>query len=164
MLPAMTTPPRPALPGVGVAGITTLVAGAVLVLLSFTAFDWYGAASGADSRGAIRFHDLHSLAGLPGMPGLPKAYFGWLAWILLMVVILVGLAANMPSPATPALRAGGLLIGLAGAGATYVALSKLLDATGSSGGVFDHAKIGLWLALAGYVVAGAGAAVGARRV
>jgi hypothetical protein len=155
----MTTHRAPAdTRSVGVAGIAVLVSGAVFVLLSFTTLTWYGAVNGPDSVGRIKFATLHHLTNLVGAPGLTKAYFAWAAWLLLILLIAVGLAANLPSPVTAGLRVLGLFVGLVGAAMTYYAIDRLFD-----GNVFTHAGAGVWLALVGYLVAGAGAALGPTR-
>jgi hypothetical protein len=169
----MTRPrPSPGAPtgsgaSIGVVGLAAVVLGAVLVLVSFTALSWYGGGRGADSAGAAKFGDLHTLATAVAGSGLGRTYFSWLAWILLILVIVIGLAANIPSPGTGALRGIGLVVGGAAAVLTYLAVAKLFDAVhalgGTQVGVFDHAQPGLYLALAGFLLAGVGAAIGPKR-
>jgi xanthosine utilization system XapX-like protein len=148
-------------PHIGVIGLSLLVLGAACVLVSLSTLTWYGARNtGHDSRGPTRFADLHQLAKVTDSSGVSSAYFSWLAWVLLILVLATGIAANIESPASPVLRVVGILLGIAGATATYLALAKLLEGSSSSGGVFHHARLGVWLALLGYVLAGIGAAAG----
>ncbi|PZS17513.1 MAG: hypothetical protein DLM57_08325 [Pseudonocardiales bacterium] len=158
----MTAPARPA-PSIGAPGIALVVVGAVLVLIAFTALDWYPGSAGPSAVAHITFSDLHRLTADASGVGIAAAYFGWLAWVLLILVIVVGFAANLPTRATNALRVAGFVLGLAGAAATYLALAKLASAGGGSRGAFDHAKAGVWLAVVGYLVAAAGAVIGPVR-
>jgi hypothetical protein len=155
------TDPRPAR-SIGVAGIALLLAGVVLLLVSFTAVDWYPGSTGPSAVAHIGFTDLHHLTAASRSVAIAKAYFGWLAWVLLILVIVVGFAANVPTPAANGLRVAGFALGLAGAVLTYLALDRLASWAGSRS-AFDHAQTGVWLAIGGYVVAGLGAVVGPRR-
>jgi hypothetical protein len=159
----MTNTAAPESRSIGAPGIALTLVGAVLLMISFTAVDWYPGSTGPSAIAHITFTDLHRLTTANTTVGIATAYFGWLAWVLLILVIAVGLAANLPTRAANGLRAAGFALGLAGAACTYLALSKLASASGGSVGAFDHARIGVWLALAGYLVAGAGAAIGPLR-
>jgi hypothetical protein len=147
---------------IGVPGIGLLLAGVVLLLVSFTAVDWYPGSNQPSAVAHIGFTDLHHLSAASTSVAIAKAYFGWLAWVLLILVIVVGFAANLPGPASNGLRAAGLAIGVAGAAVTYLALDKLAGWAGS-GRAFDDAQAGVWLAIGGYLVAGLGAVLGPRR-
>jgi len=80
---------------------------------------------------------------------------------------IVGLAAGFATRAATALRGLGLVLGVAGACLTYLAVSKLgptfPHGLGSHGA---HPRIGVYLAAVGYALAGVGAAIGpaGRRV
>ena len=143
---------------VGVVGVALMVAGAVMVLVSFTAADWYEGTRGADSVGPRTFGSLHTLTKYPGTPAVPHAYFSWLAWVLLIASIILALGANLPTAYANHLRVLGALVGMVGAGATYVAIEQ--PHQGTSGSAFDNASAGIWLALLGFLLAGAGAAIG----
>ncbi len=147
---------------IGVPGVALLLAGVVLLLVSFTAVDWYPGSDRPSAVAHIGFADLHHLTAAGTSVALAKAYFGWLAWVLLILVIVVGFAANLPSPAADGLRVAGLALGLGGAVVTYLALVKLASWSGSRS-AFDDARAGVWLAIGGYLVAGLGAALGPRR-
>ena len=135
-----------------------MTVGAIMVLVSFTEADWYAGTRGADSVGARTFGSLHTLTQYPGTPAVAHAYFSWLAWVLLIGSIILGLGANLPTAHAHSLRLIGALVGLVGAGATYVAIEQ--PHQGTSGSAFDNAAAGIWLALLGFLLAGAGAAIG----
>jgi hypothetical protein len=147
---------------IGVPGIGLILAGVVLLLVSFTAVDWYPGSNRPSAVAHIGFTDLHHLTAASTSVAIAKAYFGWLAWVLLILVIVVGFAANVPTPAANGLRVAGFALGLAGAAVTYLALDRLAGWAGSRS-AFDHARAGVWLAIGGYLVAGLGAGLGPRR-
>jgi hypothetical protein len=152
---------RDARRGIGVPGLLLVLGGAALVLVSFRYLDWYAAPKSADSVPRITFSRLHDNGDQVGAV-VAKAYFDWLSWVLLIGVIAVGAVANAPSRIADALRVLGFLFGLVGTAATYYALAQYFDASGSKHNVLYHSTWGLWLALAGYLVAGIGAALGPR--
>lgn len=149
------------------AGIVLMAVGVVLLWLSFTTLDWYPRPKVADAVQKIDFVALHHNLDTFPAPGPTKAYFTWLAWVLLIVLILVAFAANVPTKASDGLRLTGFFLGLVGAAFTYYALSRYAQAQhdlhGSNGDALDHAQIGIWFAFGGYLLAGAGAAIGPRR-
>ncbi len=134
-------------------GIGFVIVGAACLLLSFTTLDWYSGSVGPDTAGSSAFSDLHHNASMVGADGLTTSYFSWTSWLLLILVIVVGTSSASCS-AQPAQRAGmrvaGLLLGLIGAALTYYALHNI----SFSGKIFDHAAAGVWLAFAGYLLAG----------
>ena len=143
---------------IGVPGVALMVAGAVMVLVSFTSAAWYAGTRSVDSVGPRTFGSLHTLTQYPGTPAVAHAYFSWLAWVLLILAIVFALGANLPTAHANPLRILGALIGMVGAGATYLAIEQ--PHQGTSGSAFDNAAAGIWLALAGFLLAGAGAAIG----
>jgi hypothetical protein len=160
---AAATARRSSHPTLGYPGMALMIAGAVLLLVSFTSVNWYAGTTGADGVSDIGFNDLHQNLASFNAPGASTAYFGWIAWVLLIAAILVGLGANLPSRACDGLRVVGLAVGLAGAAWTYYALAQYIQALrdrGVDSGVFNHAQAGVWLALAGYLLAAAGAVIG----
>jgi hypothetical protein len=136
----------------GVIGLVVLAIGAVLLIVAFTGVTWYSVAHGVD----IKFSTLHDLTQRAGGSRAPRWYFSWLAWLLLALVVVVGAVANVASPLSVPLRVLGLLLGIAGIAATYWALHKVV----TPASVFDHASAGVWLAFAGYLLAGVGATIG----
>jgi hypothetical protein len=146
-----------------VPGVVTVITGAALILVSFQFLDWYDVPPrSADTAGNVTFDKLQSSADQLGGAGVASAYFDWLAWVLLILVILAGVAANFPTPMADALRVVGFLLGVIGVAGTYYALAQHFNATGSKHNVFYNSTWGLWLALAGFVAAAAGAALGPR--
>ena len=148
-------------------GIVLTLAGAGLVLASILALNWYAVENGVDSAGSgFGFHELnHNVEQLGGLP-VARAYFTWLAPVLLMAVTMLGILANMVSPLTDWLRFFGFLAGVAGTAATYYAVDQLFHAqrlAGGSGSVWHNSTFGLWAALAGFLLAAAGAFLGPRR-
>lgn len=148
---------------IGAPGIALMLVGVVLLLISFAAADWYPGSAGPSAVAHVTFSDLHRLTAGNSSAGIATAYFGWLAWILLILIIAVGFAANLPTAAASGLRVAGFALGLAGAAVTYLALAKLASAGDGTGGAFAHARAGVWLAIGGYLVAGAGAVIGPLR-
>lgn len=152
--------PLPRLGGtrIGYPGIALMIAGSVMLLAAFTVVNWYPGSRGADSEADITFKKLHALAGSGGTPAISQMYFNWLCWALLILAIVVAMAANFPSVATESLRIFGFALGLTGAAITYLVLEQ--PHRGTTGSAFDHAQYGVWLALAGFLVIGLGAALG----
>ena len=149
------------------AGIVLTLAGAGLVLASIVALNWYAVENGVDSAGSgFGFHELnHNVEQLGGLP-IARAYFTWLAPVLLMAVTMLGVLANVVSPITDWLRFLGFLAGVAGTATTYYAVDQLFHAqrlAGGSGSVWHNSTFGLWGALAGFLLAAAGAFLGPRR-
>jgi hypothetical protein len=146
--------------------VALVLAGAVLVLISFRFLDWYEVAHRADSAGDITFSTLHGNADQLSGAGTATAYFDWLSWLVLILLIGVGMAANLGAPKTDALRVAGFLLGLVGAAATYFAIAQLHNAQVAAGAerhsVFYNSSWGLWGAFTGYLIAAAGAAIGPR--
>lgn len=144
-----------------------VLVGAGLALVAITGLSWYAVDEGADTAGnGFTFADLQSNADQLGAP-VASAYFDWLAWALAIGVTVVGIAANVPSPAANGLRVLGFLLGLLGVGGTYYALAQLFNAQRAAGAgshsVWQNSTLGVWTALAGYAIAGAGAVLGPRR-
>lgn len=151
-------PPR----SIGTRGIGLVLVGALTVLISFTVLEWYPGSNGPSAVTHIRFADLHEASNFELAPVLPNAYFGWLAWVLLLLVLAVGWAANLPTPASGVLRLLGVAVGLGGTVATYFALDALSEIN-EGDYPLHNASAGIWLTLAGFLVAGTGAAIGPRR-
>lgn len=153
---------------IGVVGVGLVSAGAIALILSFTTLEWrHRPAAHGDTVTRIDFSALrrnleHFPAG--GKPAASIAYFSWLCWVLLIALIIVGFAANLPSRGSDGLRLTGFFLGLVGAAFTYYALSRYAEAThdlfGTSSGALDNADLGIWFALAGYLLAGLGSALG----
>ena len=147
---------------VGIVGLIVAVVGAIVLISGFF-LNWYSA--GGDH---LKFSDLHKSLDGPGAPGFPKAYFGWLAWVLLALVIIAAVLANLPIGSSALIfRIVAPIIGLLGLAITLLALNsywdKAKDAGATDVGIFKHSAIGLYLTLAGFVIAGVAGVFGPRR-
>jgi hypothetical protein len=138
----------------GVVGATFAGIGAVLLIISFTAVDWFS------GGGPTTFGDIKDSldANSNGATGLAQAYFSWLGWTLLVLVVLIAIAASLPSPASGPLRALGAVLAAAAIALTFFAI-QIFDGTSYSE-YLKHASIGFYLAIAGFLLAGIGALCG----
>lgn len=148
-----------------VGSLVMLVAGAVLLIGAFGRVSWYHQTSNHDAAPDTHFGDFINTLGGRSASGLVNAYFPTLAWLLLGVAAAVVVLANLGTAYTLALRAAGVVVGLAGIVLTYLALAQLFDvtynpaATHSEHGVFLGARAGLWFALTGYLLCAVAAAI-----
>jgi hypothetical protein len=172
----------------GVPGLILALVGAALLLVSFLAVNWFTTANDSAFGGNAHFSDIHDhlgtikaeSQGLAEPTWIASAYFGWLGWLLLALTIVLAILANLPARGLSGLGRGlGLLAALVGIGLTFWAIKLLtltsaasqlpgaersqIDAFDSYSYYWNHVGIGFWLAVAGFVVAGVGAAIGARR-
>lgn len=135
------------------AGIAvSLVGGALVLLAAF--LPWYSA---GDNDTVLA--DIVRALDVDGAKAFPKAYFGWLIWVVLAGCVVAALFANLPGRASGALRVAAPVLGAAGALCVVLALDDLIR----QGSVFDNSGAGLYLTLIGFLVAGAGGALGPRR-
>ena len=157
-----TPPPAPYVPqrstgGPGIVGIVLAVVGAVAVIVSFTALEWF------HEFGKAKFSDLADATGSrTGATGIATAYFGWLAWVLLVAALLAAIVANLPTPASGALRPLGALLGLAGAGLTFWAIK--FAHFGGYTEFLKRADLGFYVAVGGFVLIAIGSMIGPRRI
>jgi len=140
----------------GIAGTVCALLGFVVLVVAFTALDWF--------KGGISFGDVHDsvTADNANATGFATAYFGWLAWTFAIVAVLAAVGSCFPSPAVRALRITGVVIGIAAAGLSFLALN-VSDAASYSDWI-KNARAGFYLAVGGYLLAAVGAAIGTRRV
>jgi hypothetical protein len=149
---------------VGIIGLIGAVIGAVLLILGFTALDWYNA-----QGDKLKVSDIHKSLNGTGAPAFPKAYFGWLGWVLLALVVVAAVLASLPiGSGALAFRIIAPIVGVAGIVITLLALNNFWDKVkevngGGDFGTFKHSAIGLYLTLAGFVVAGLAGVFGPRR-
>jgi hypothetical protein len=139
----------------GLIGIAVTTFGTLLLGLSM-AIVWY-AASRLDH---VNLQDIAKAADASSTKALPHMFFGWLLWVLWAATVVLALLANLPSAVSTGLRVISPTLGLLGALLVYVSLDEMITGGAS---VFDHATIGLWLALTGFVITGLGGAIGPRR-
>lgn len=173
----------------GVVGLVLAVIGAALLVVSFTAVNWFRSSSDSTFGGSTKFGEVHKhlgtikaeSQGLADGTWIAKAYFGWLGWVLLAAVVVLAILGNLPARGISGLGRGlGLLVGLAGIGLTFWAIKLLslsssliaqvpsseraqLEDINSYSFYWHHVSIGFWLAVAGFAVAGIGAVLGPRR-
>ncbi|MDT4943700.1 MAG: hypothetical protein QOH14_433 [Pseudonocardiales bacterium] len=164
-------PPRPG-PRFGVVGAVLAALGAACLIVSFTAVNWF---SGSTRNSPAHFSNVHDVLNVLDRFGHVAArpaqlYFGWLGWALLAAVLVLAVLAVVPSPLSAVSRLLGFLVAVAGIVMTFLAI-KLTKGTlaleantrGSYGEWLKHARIGFYLAVAGFLLAGIGAAFGPRR-
>jgi hypothetical protein len=132
-------------------GITLAVIGGALALIG-TLVDWY-------SPGSISLQDIIQALDAPGSKAFPKAYFDWLMWVLLAATVVAAVFANTVGPLSTPLRVVSPLFGALGAALVCTSLGQLLQ--GQS--IFDHSSAGLFLVLAGFLLAGVSGILGPRR-
>lgn len=141
----------------GIAGTVMALLGGILVVVSFTAVNWR-----SDSNSG--FGDIHDGLNSIGnrANGFASAYFGWLGWVFLVLVVVAGVLSSVPTPALRVTRIIGTVAGFAAAGLTFLAID-LVD-----GVTYTHylkdARLGFYFAVAGFLLAGIGAAIGPNRV
>lgn len=146
-----------------------VVVGVALVATAFKGLLWYSVdqAHGVNVAGTgFTFDDLGGNADTLVAP-VASAYFDWLAWTLLIAVAVIALLANIPTPASDALRVASFLIGTTGVVATYYAVAQLFNAQRAAGGsaqsVWHNSSFGFWGALVGFALATVGGVFGPHR-
>jgi hypothetical protein len=154
-------------PAVGVVALVLAGVGAILGIIAFTAVDWYS------GTGPSKFSDVRDVVTnaqtKPYAASVAKVYFGWLAWVLLAVVVIAAVLAAIPSVSAP-FRAVGVLAAVGSIVLTFIAVkffnSKAAQISSEFRGYstyLKHARVGFWMAVAAFLIAGIGAAIGAQR-
>jgi hypothetical protein len=144
----------------GIVGTVLALLGGVVLVVSFTALTWFSAFPNSGTFSAI--HDVVSKDSHAA--GFTSAYFGWLAWVFLIVVVVAGVLSSVPSPALRVFRIIGVVVGFAAAGLTFLAIKISASGSPAYSEYLKHARIGFYFAVAGFLLAGIGAAIGPRRV
>jgi hypothetical protein len=141
----------------GIAGTVMALLGGILLIVAFTAIDWFG-------NPTLSFSDVGNGLDAAGdnANGFASAYFGWLAWLFLVVVVVAGVLSSVPTPALRAFRIIGTVVGFAAAGLSFLAVQ--LSDHNSYLYYLKHARVGFYFAVIGFLIAGIGAAIGPRRV
>lgn len=139
----------------GVVGTVTAAVGAILVVIAFTAVDWF--------KGSLGFGDVHDILDNQGSnaPQPASGYFGWLGWLLLIATVVLCIAACAPSPAAQALRAIGAILAAISIAVTFFAIRFTAGLAYTD--YLKNARIGFYFALAGFLLMGIGALIGPRR-
>lgn len=143
---------------VGVVGLVISTIGAALVVVSFLALNWLSGSNGAGGRENIKFSDFHELYS-DESPTIPRLYFNWLGWALLAAVLVCAVLGNAPTRLHAFWRVLGIVIGFGSVAVTFFALYHGISLSALS----KIGSAGFWLALAGFFIAGIGAAIGPRR-
>lgn len=143
----------------GIAGTVLALLAGVVGIVSFTALDWFTATG---PQGLRSFSDLHDAADRSGFAGFASAYFSYLAWLFLIITVLAAVGSSFPSPAVRALRIIGVVVGVAAAGLSFLAI-RLSDGADYSQFI-KHASVGFYLAVIAFLLAAVGAAIGPSRV
>lgn len=141
----------------GIVGMVLGLLGGVLLIVCFTALDWYSGANSSFSN----IHDGLDAAG-GAAKGFASAYFSWFAWTFLVVSVLAAVGSSFPSPALRAARVIGVVAAFAAAGLSFLAV-QLTDQR-SYLYFLEHARVGFYLTVIGFVLVGVGAAIGPRKV
>ncbi|MGI8677304.1 MAG: hypothetical protein ACR2LX_01170 [Jatrophihabitans sp.] len=141
----------------GIVGMVLGLLGGVVLIVSFTALDWYKGSNSSFSG----VHDRLNGAG-DAAKGFAAAYFSWFAWTFLIVSVLAAVGSSFPSPALRAARVIGVVTAFAAAGLSFLAV-QLADQP-SYLDYLKNARIGFYLAVIGFVLVGIGAAIGPRKV
>ena len=141
-------PPRPTRVGNPVAMMLAIDGGAAALVGML--LNWYA--------GDVSLGDIVDALDAPGAKAFPKAYFGWGMFALLAATVVTALVANTTLAIGGSLRVISPVLGVAGAALVLVSLHQLI----STGSTFEHSAIGLWLVLAGFVVAGLSGIPGPR--
>lgn len=138
----------------GVVGTVTAAIGAILVVIAFTAVDWF--------KDGVGFGDVRTILDGQSTPPQPAdSYFGWLGWLLLVVTLVLCIAACTPSPAAQALRAVGAILAAISVAVTFFAI-RFSDGPAYTD-YLKNARIGFYFALLGFLLMGIGALIGPRR-
>ncbi|MEO9138115.1 MAG: hypothetical protein ABI345_03525 [Jatrophihabitans sp.] len=141
----------------GIVGMVLGLLGGVLLIVCFTALDWFSVSARGTSYD-LTFSDISD-----GNPtGFATAYFGWFAWTFFVVAVVAAVASSFPSPALRALRVVGVVTAFAAAGLSFLAV-QVTEGRGYVDWLKD-ARIGFYLAVIGFILVGIGAAIGPRKV
>lgn len=145
----------------GIVGLAVAAVGALLLVIGVAALNWYTVLGqeGKLSDLGDSAKDLDA--------GLMKAYSGYLVWILVLAVVAAAVVASLPSGAAALFRIIAPVLGVIGVVVTLLASSTFWNKAKDTGlqdaGVFKHAQIGLFLTLAGFLIAGIAGVFGPRR-
>jgi hypothetical protein len=155
----------PATLAFGVVPAALAALGALLVVIALLGLPWYTPDGESLTTGDVRgiLDDYGDLAS-----GLSVAYFSWLSWLLLLAAAGSAVAAALPMAGLSlAFRIAGPIISgfavLLSFGA--IELKDSVYTTGEDyGRYFDTLSAGFWTAIVGFVLVGAAAVIGPRRV
>jgi hypothetical protein len=140
----------------GIVSTVLALLGGIVGIVALTGLDWF--------KGGASFSDVNDLLDSRGgqANGFASAYFSWLAWAFLLIAVVAALAASFPSPALRIARVIGVVVGIAAAGLSFLALQwgDFVSYTE----VLKHARVGFYLLVVAYLLVGVGAGIGPRKV
>jgi hypothetical protein len=142
----------------GVVGAVLTALGAIAVLVSFTTVDWLKFPNTSFSLIHHRFSGAH-----PGISGLTQAYFSWVGWLLFGLVFVAAFCANLPQRRLALLRPIGFALAVVAIGLTFWAISFSNSVRPTYLEYLRMERTGFYLAIAGFLMMGIGALMGARR-
>ena len=140
----------------GIVSTVLALLGGILGIVTLTGLDWF--------KGGLSFSDTNDRLNAAGdqANGFASAYFSWLAWAFLIIAVIAAVAASFPSPALRIVRVIGVVVGIAAAGLSFLAL-QFGDFV-SYTDVIKNARVGFYLLVLAYLLIGIGAGIGPRKV
>jgi hypothetical protein len=146
--------------GFGIVAAVLALVGAVGVVVSLTALNWFDSLFTSKS---VKFGDVKTaLDKLSDAAGLAKAYFGWLAWVLLIVTAICAFAAAIPTVGR-VFRFVTPVVALAAIAVSFLGIKLASGSEPKYSEYINHAEIGFWVAIGGFAVLGIAGIIGARR-
>ena len=140
----------------GIVSTVLALLGGIVGIVALTGLDWF--------KGGVSFSDTDNVLDNAGdrANGFASAYFGWLAWTFLIVAVIAAVAASFPSPALRIARVVGVVVGIAAAGLSFLALQFGFGPSFTD--LIKHARAGFYLLVIAYLLVGVGAGIGPRKV
>jgi hypothetical protein len=140
----------------GIVSTVLALLGGIVGIVALTGLDWF--------KNGVSFSDTHDALNTEGdrANAFASAYFGWLAWTFLIIAVIAAVAASFPSPALRIARVIGVVVGIAAAGLSFLAL-QFGDFV-SYTDVIKNARVGFYLLVLAYLLVGVGAGIGPRKV
>ncbi|WP_375484118.1 hypothetical protein [uncultured Jatrophihabitans sp.] len=140
----------------GIVSTVLALLGGIVGIVALTGLDWF--------KNGVSFSDTDNLLDNAGdrANGFASAYFGWLAWAFLIVAVVAAVAASFPSPALRIARVVGVVVGIAAAGLSFLALQFGFGPSYTE--VIKDARVGFYLLVIAYLLIGVGAGIGPRKV
>ena len=140
----------------GIVSTVLALLGGILGIVTLTGLDWF--------KNGVSFSDVHDALDARGdqTNGFASAYFGWLAWAFLIIAVIAAVAASFPSPALRIVRVIGVVVGIAAAGLSFLALQFGDFVSYTS--VLKDARVGFYLMVVAFLLIGVGAGIGPRKV
>ncbi len=140
----------------GIVSTVLALLGGIVGIVALTGLDWF--------KNGVSFSDTNDVLNSAGdrANGFASAYFSWLAWAFLIIAVIAAVAASFPSPALRIVRVIGVVVGIAAAGLSFLAL-QFGDFV-SYTDVLKSARVGFYLLVVAFLLIGVGAGIGPRKV